>query len=829
MPPVATGNATTVRTPFNARSRAARAAVTLGMLCAYVVAFFPLYSLTGGGVTALVAVPLVAAGWLWGLWGGLVAGLFSFPLNALLLSLVQHSSGGWDAIIRDGGGPGVLALALLGIAVGWMHDQSERALRQLEERRRAAVVLIAPARQQAVVAELGQRALAGTDVARLMSEVVALVAQTLEVEYCGVMEVLPDGSAALLRAGVGWKEGLVGRATIKLEDGSEAGYALIAGEPVIVGDLCADTRFTGSPLLREHGVVSGMTVNVPGQGRPFGVLGAHTARSRRFTQDDAHFLQGVANVLASAIERNQRERELEAIATTSAALRAARTRAEMLPIILDQLLVLLKADGAVLAMRDPATGETVIELGGGEWARAPGVRLPPGEGVTGHVIATGQPYLINDIGSDPRFAPPGPVNDRIAVACVPFIAQQQTIGALWLSRKSDIATVEARLLTAIADIGGNAIHRAALHEQTEERLQRLAGLRAIDTAISSSLDLRVTLNVLLDQVMAQLHLDAVAILLFNPHTQMLEYAAGRGFRTAALQNTRTGLGEGYAGRAAMERRIITVPNMLKTGELGRAPHLAGERLIAYYGVPLLAKGEVKGVLEVFHRAPLNPDAEWLDFLEALAGQAAIAIDNAQLFNGLQRSNAELAMAYEATIEGWSRALDLRDEETEGHTRRVTEMTLSLARAMNLSEEDLVHVRRGALLHDIGKMGVPDRILFKPGPLTADEWKIMRKHPTFAYEMLFPIGHLRPALDIPYCHHEKWDGTGYPRGLKDEQIPLAARIFAVVDVWDALRSDRPYREGWPEDRVREHVRSLAGTHFDPGVVAAFLELIGDTRS
>jgi putative nucleotidyltransferase with HDIG domain len=194
-----------------------------------------------------------------------------------------------------------------------------------------------------------------------------------------------------------------------------------------------------------------------------------------------------------------------------------------------------------------------------------------------------------------------------------------------------------------------------------------------------------------------------------------------------------------------------------------------------------------------------------------------------LVKDVQRVNAELSLAYDSTIEGWSRALDLRDKETEGHSQRVTEMTLQLARAMGVSEEELIHIRRGALLHDIGKMGVPDQILLKPDKLTDDEWVIMRKHPVYAYELLTPIPYLRPALDIPHCHHEKWDGTGYPRGLKGEQIPFAARLFALIDVVDALRSDRPYRKGWPEERVIEHIRAQSGTHFDPRVVEAFLQL------
>ncbi|MEK7442952.1 MAG: HD domain-containing phosphohydrolase, partial [Chloroflexota bacterium] len=242
---------------------------------------------------------------------------------------------------------------------------------------------------------------------------------------------------------------------------------------------------------------------------------------------------------------------------------------------------------------------------------------------------------------------------------------------------------------------------------------------------------------------------------------------------------------------------------------------------ASYAVPLIAKGQIKGVLEIFHRAPLNPNDEWLDFLETLAGQAAIAIDNATLFEGMQRSNLELTLAYDETIEGWSRALDLRDKETEGHSLRVTEMTIKIARAIGLSEAESIHIRRGALLHDIGKMGVPDRILHKPDPLTDDEWIIMRRHPQLAYEMLLPIAFLKFALDIPYCHHEKWDGTGYPRGLKGEEIPLAARIFAIADVWDALRSDRPYRAGWSEEKVRQYIRQQSEKHFDPMVVEVFL--------
>lgn len=378
--------------------------------------------------------------------------------------------------------------------------------------------------------------------------------------------------------------------------------------------------------------------------------------------------------------------------------------------------------------------------------------------------------------------------------------------------------------TAIQIVVRDITERKRSEEQIQRQIQRLTALRTIDTAITASTDRRVTLSVLLDQITNQLCIDAAAVLLLDPHVQILEYAAGRGFTSHAIKRNYFRLGEDYPGRAALERRIIHIAAPSEPGPaFARERLLIDEGFVNYYAVPLIAKGQVKGILELFHRGALHPDPEWLGFLEALVAQAAIAIDNAELFNNLQRANVDLAIAYDATLEGWVHALDLRDKETEGHTQRVTEVTLRLAQAVGISNDELVHIRRGALLHDIGKMGIPDNILLKPGSLTDAEWEIMRRHPLYAYEWLAPITFLRPALDIPYCHHERWDGSGYPRGLKGDQIPLAARIFAVVDVWDALRSDRPYRKGWPEDRIREHIKSLAGTHFDPWIVEEFLKL------
>ena len=191
---------------------------------------------------------------------------------------------------------------------------------------------------------------------------------------------------------------------------------------------------------------------------------------------------------------------------------------------------------------------------------------------------------------------------------------------------------------------------------------------------------------------------------------------------------------------------------------------------------------------------------------------------------LQEAHSQLLGAYEATIEGWSHAMDLRDRETEGHSQRVTELTLRLAMANGVDTQELIHIRRGALLHDMGKLGIPDSILHKPDTLTAEEWDLMHQHPRVAYNMLHPIEYLRPALDIPYCHHEKWDGSGYPRGLKGDEIPLAARLFTVVDVWDALTSDRPYRRAWTNENALAYIKEQSGKHFDPQIVDLFFRVI-----
>lgn len=553
-----------------------------------------------------------------------------------------------------------------------------------------------------------------------------------------------------------------------------------------------------------------------------------------FRNSDLDFLGSLAQQAATAIknaslydETQRRLKELETINRVSSSLRMTLSQDEMLNILLTETLNMLKAENGSVWIYDSSTHMLVQRIARGSVTRMKYQQLHPGEGIVGHVFATGEVYISPELKNDPLLFPPNreSILAGFGGAGIPILSTAGVLGVLMVQMESDRQVADyTSLMTTLAEITGNAIHRAHLFDQSQEQVRRLTTLRDIDSAIASSTDLRVTLNILTEHTLKHLNVDAVDILLYHHELQSLAYYCSAGFKTPSPTRPLTRIGEGLAGQVVMKGRTDHVLDLQQSSEAKRDPLLAREGFVSYIGIPLIVKGQIKGVFEVFQRSPLTPNDSWMQFLHTLASQAAIAIDNSQLFDNLQRSNQELTQAYDTTLEGWARALELRDRETEGHTRRVTLRTTQLARRMGVSEDELVNVYRGVLLHDIGKMGVPDQILRKTGPLTDSEWVEMRKHPQYAFDLLFPIPYLRPALDIPYCHHEHWDGSGYPRGLKGEQIPLAARIFSVVDIWDALLSDRPYRSAWSRDKVIEYLKEISGKILDPKVVDTFLKMI-----
>lgn len=333
-----------------------------------------------------------------------------------------------------------------------------------------------------------------------------------------------------------------------------------------------------------------------------------------------------------------------------------------------------------------------------------------------------------------------------------------------------------------------------------------------------TLDLNTLLNKIIAAAAELTRSEAASILLYDIDEEELYFKASTHLKAPMLDELRVPLDASIAGEIVKTADSIIVHDAQNDKRhhkgTGKSSSFLTKNLL---GVPMMIKGQVIGVLEVLNKINKNFSDGDQELLFALGAQAAVAIDNVRLFEKLQRS-------YESTLLGWAKVLELRDYETKGHTLRVTELALRLAQEMGLEGEELVIMRRGAILHDIGKVAIPDHILRKPGKLSGEERATMNLHPAYAKEMIETIEFLEPSIDIPYCHHEQWDGSGYPRGLKGEEIPLFARIFCIADFWDALTSDRPYRKGVDPEIVKEMIRERNGTHFEPRIVRVFLHMI-----
>ena len=604
------------------------------------------------------------------------------------------------------------------------------------------------------------------------------------------------------------------------------------GQALIIDDCKKDARFENWNVSDVRGW---MGVPLISRGQVIGYLTLDSHTSGAFSQDDAITAQTFAHQAATALENTglynetrKRLEELEMVNRVSFALRTAKDTKEMIPILLDEIKSSVDTETSAIWIYDQEKNILTPHTLSGWTQNMPKPIFRPGEGIVGQVFSSGLPHLSNNISEDPMSDLENKdfLRTKWSGLAVPIRTSLDTIGVIMVAREHPlkIESHHIRMMSTLADIAGNAIYRSSLFEQSEEQIRRLTTLREMDTAITSSLDLHITLSILTEHLTTKMGVSAARILIYNPNSQMLDSYTSVGFNNLSSSRQSIGIGDDLASQTLLSRKELLITNIEEEKNILMPEYLLHEGFQSYFAMPLFSKGAARGIIETYFRYNFNPTADWKDFLKTLAGQATIAIDNAQLFENLQRSNQELSLAYDTTLEGWGKALELRDKETKGHTNRVANLTLELARQMGIPESEITHIRRGTLLHDIGKMGVPDNILRKPGPLTEEETKEMRKHPQYAYDLLYPIAYLRPTLDIAYCHHEWWDGSGYPRNLKGEEIPLPARIFAIVDVWDALLSDRPYRKAWAEADVIDYIVDLSGKQFDPRVVNEFMKLV-----
>jgi HD-GYP domain-containing protein (c-di-GMP phosphodiesterase class II) len=415
---------------------------------------------------------------------------------------------------------------------------------------------------------------------------------------------------------------------------------------------------------------------------------------------------------------------------------------------------------------------------------------------------------------------------------IPLKSNNREIGALWIGRDSmnwpGFTKEESKIAYLVADVAACAMLQTRLCERVEKQQLQIFAVRSVQQAITSSLDLSVTLNVFLDQVTTQLDMDAATVMVLGSKSSEMTVAATRGFIESTLSHSLLWADHSLAPQACIERKTVFLAGTQTDDPIIlNHPLMRSEGFFVYYATPLIAHGQVKGVLEVFRRSPRKLDLEWSELFESLALQGAIAVDNYESFEKLQRTHSELALACDSTIEGWCRAVDLRAQEAEGHSFRVADLAVRLAEKAGIAPEQMISIRRGSLLHDIGMIGIPDRILWKADNLTEDEWKLMHEHPKLAEDLLSPIEFLRPSMDIPRYHHERWDGKGYPHHLSGTDIPPAARLFSVVDVWDSLQSQRPFRNAWPRMEAINYIRKASGSQFEPSAVSAFLDLLEES--
>lgn len=547
-----------------------------------------------------------------------------------------------------------------------------------------------------------------------------------------------------------------------------------------------------------------------------------------YTDLDGNFA-GYIGVCLEVHDTVERQREMEIVLSVSAALRPASSPEEIMKTLLEQLTILTGAEGAVILMPDDQKTGLVIRSASGLLSALEGISNPYTADDLSNRLINEKTKLVNiNLGQlRPDLSRKW---HRQFVVGQPLIASGITIGGLWAIRKQAFSEQEVRMINAFSDIAATAIQRASLTLETNQYAEKLRIISDMGRSMSETLD-PDGIFALLNSTIHSLFNNVACILVSRYDSDKLaircEYCNLNGLQVSpaslpVLPFDPTGRGnQSWVIQNQRPKILNNLPNNTKNSYY--LDDGSPQPVSAIY-IPMIAEGKVIGVLQVQSYKDNFFTERDIDILNLVASTTAISLSNATLFDNLQQSNRELVSAYDATLRGWAQALELRDQETKGHSVEVVELTLKFALAAGIPDTELDHIRRGALLHDIGKIAIPDSILNKPGPLNDAEWKIMKQHPVYAYQILKEIEFLEPSLVIPYSHHERWDGSGYPQGLRGIDIPLPARLFAIVDVWNALQRERPYRSAWSREKTLQYLKEQAGKQFDPHLVELFLSLI-----
>ncbi len=525
-------------------------------------------------------------------------------------------------------------------------------------------------------------------------------------------------------------------------------------------------------------------------------------------------------------DHEQEHKELALLYELGQAFHATLELEPLIRTILVRALDLMQAESsAAWLLSDDGEWLTCNYVAEPEYEKLVGSSLKRGEGIAGWVAETQTPAIVNDVHSDSRWASRFDemlgITTRNTIA-VPLVAGGQTLGVLSLINKRNhngFDDDDLDTITRVAGLASVSVHNAQLYERERRRREQNELLQRVSALLHKTLDLDRLLHQVFEQVKALLHAEGTSVWLVDEKLGVVVCRIATGAKADQLRQMAVPLGQGIVGAAAAQAKTILVADARNDPRVYRSVDTTtGFVTRSLLTVPLLHQGRCLGAIQVVNKHEAEGDFTKADqdLLEQLADSAALAIENAQLYAKLQQN-------YEGTLDALAGALDLRDNETQGHSRRVTEYTMLLAKEIGLAADELDDVRRGALLHDLGKIGVPDRILHKPGRLDADERKEMERHPSLGFEMLAGIPFLAKAAEVVLFHQEHFDGRGYPRGAAGEDIPLAARLFAIADTYDAITSDRPYRAARPYAAARAEIVKESGKQFDPKAVEAFLAI------
>ncbi len=669
-----------------------------------------------------------------------------------------------------------------------------------------------------------------------------IAAKTVKAERVDFFRFDPDSQTLYFESGSGYMhdQAISRLGTSPMPLGSDRGLVgRVAADrvPLYLPDVHADPRW----IAFDPNIRSALLAPVVREDELRGVVTVSSTREDAFSPSDQRLVSLFANQLSSAMENarlfNETRRRADQLAIVNRIASAVnRTIVEnaLLELIHQELSAILRFDAFYVALYDANTDELDFRIQIDQGTREPPQRVArQSAAYTSLVIETRKPILIRNWEQEKdRFPMPtlfGTMAIPNSFLGIPLSVGNAVIGVIAVQAYAPNAynNDDEQLLATIGDQIAVAIEKARLFEEERMHRQELTALYDLSRALSMEQEQDSILNLVVRHSVHALGVSFARVALVE-EDQVIVRA---GYPTHVLNHDhQLGRQELLAAHPTCQKVIASdTPVVIGSDDSSLTDQ---ERSFCFLGVaqyicivPLRAGGRTLGVLMLGQTGQDNSEPfprEKLHLANSIVDQAASALARAELQEQTNRSALDLASAYDATIEGWARALEMKDQEAQGHTRRVTELALYLARALNIPEPDLTHIRRGALLHDIGKMAIPDAILFKTASLSPEEVKTLQQHPANAHALLYPIAYLRPALDIPYCHHEKWDGTGYPRGLKGEEIPLAARIFALADVWDAMLSKRSYRPAWDEKTAREYIEAQAGKHFDPKVVKLFLD-------